>query len=306
MNINFDFENIQATEFGIGHYNKDNKETLNLIPVDENVQNALKEMAQETREEMTKISKIPSKYDPSEKHSDKEYLYIPLDDDLASKLKEIHSAQNIISDKYTLSDTGGMYCYFCRLTDNNGRHLTAIRRSTQFKGILKKRIIQLVDDTLKIIKDDIFKLDNDFDLLIDDNNLFILRPKGFESIGQLREALLARVPNNIQEIQQEMNFIDFSPIQEYAMNHPRAANYLASIRSQGEMNNIDKERLKTLCESTSVELEEENGKLVVDEKNVMGFLEVLDRRRYKLELVNGAPESYKASSRLKLGNGGNP
>jgi len=32
----------------------------------------------------------------------------------------------------------------------------------------------------------------------------------------------------------------------------------------------------------------------------MGFLEVLDRRRYELELVKGLPERYKASSRRKI------
>ena len=32
----------------------------------------------------------------------------------------------------------------------------------------------------------------------------------------------------------------------------------------------------------------------------MGFLEVLDRRRYRLELIDGQAENYKASSRNKL------
>jgi hypothetical protein len=32
----------------------------------------------------------------------------------------------------------------------------------------------------------------------------------------------------------------------------------------------------------------------------MGFLEVLDRRRYELELVKGQPERFKAESRTKL------
>jgi hypothetical protein len=33
----------------------------------------------------------------------------------------------------------------------------------------------------------------------------------------------------------------------------------------------------------------------------MDFLEVLDRRRYELELVKGSPEQYKAASRRKIG-----
>ena len=304
MNIHFDFGNIRATEFGIGRY-ENGEDTLNLIPVDRSVQAALKEMAEATWMRMTDMTEEPTIYEPSEKYSSEEYLYLPLNDELATRLREIHLAQNIPLNGRAILDTSGMYCYFSRFTDNTGRHLTAIRRSTQFKGVLKKRLIQFVDDTLKVIRDYVFRLDNDFDLLIDDDNVFIFRPKGFESIGQLKEALLAAVPQNIQRIQQEMDFVDFSSIQEYAVNHPRAASYLASIRSQGEMNNIDRERLKALCERTGVEIEEDNGILIVDEKNIMGFLEVLDRRRYEVELVPQSPESYKASSRSRLSNGGN-
>lgn len=32
----------------------------------------------------------------------------------------------------------------------------------------------------------------------------------------------------------------------------------------------------------------------------MGFLEVLDRRRYEIELVANSPEQYRAASRSKL------
>jgi hypothetical protein len=32
----------------------------------------------------------------------------------------------------------------------------------------------------------------------------------------------------------------------------------------------------------------------------MDFLEVLDRRRYQLELVKGTPERFRASSRKKI------
>ena len=39
---------------------------------------------------------------------------------------------------------------------------------------------------------------------------------------------------------------------------------------------------------------------MVDENHVMGFLEVLDRRRYEIELVANFPEQYRAASRSKL------
>ena len=41
-------------------------------------------------------------------------------------------------------------------------------------------------------------------------------------------------------------------------------------------------------------------KIFVKSGYEMGFLEVLDRRRYRLELIDGQAENYKASSRNKL------
>ncbi len=80
----------------------------------------------------------------------------------------------------------------------------------------------------------------------------------------------------------------------------RAARYLASIRSQKETKNIDKTALKKLCKSTGVDLRESNGRLAVDDAHILGFLEVLDRRRYELELVKGSPERFRAASRERL------
>ncbi len=40
--------------------------------------------------------------------------------------------------------------------------------------------------------------------------------------------------------------------------------------------------------------------MTVSTVHVMGFLEVLDRRRYELELVGGHPERFKAGSRTPI------
>jgi hypothetical protein len=186
------------------------------------------------------------------------------------------------------------------MADSQGRHLTALRRATQFKGVLKSRLFQLMTDALRLIEDHVFKLDNDFDLLVDGRYVHILRPSGFEFTGKLQEAMLAAVPRNVGVIQRDLPYVEFSSIQDYASKHPRAARYLASIRAQKETNSIDKDALKKLCRDTGVEIQEINGTITVQEGHIMGFLEVLDRRRYELELVRGSPERFKASSRRKI------
>ena len=114
---------------------------------------------------------------------------------------------------------------------------------------------------------------------------------------------MAAVPTNIEEIKSQVDFIEFDSIQEYASTHPRAARYLASIRSLGEAKNISKNKLREACAQLGVEVGEEDGKITVDNKNIMGFLEILDRRRYEIELVDGEPEQFRAASRSKLTSG---
>lgn len=297
--LQFDFTQVQTAEFGLGR-DDGNARTFCLIPVDGDVQAALQEMAEATWAAMQDHTHTPAKYEPAEKHAGIEYLYLPLADDLSKSMRELHQANNLPFDTLALNNPENVFSYFARFTDNQGRRLIALRRATQFKGILKNRLVQFVTNALKIVEDNVFKLDADFDLLIDAQNVHILRPSGFEFAGHLQTAIMAAVSKNIVELKADLGFVNFDVIEAYASHHPRAARYLASIRSQGEAENIDRGRLIQLCNHTGVETEEVDGQITVTEKHVMGFLEVLDRRRYEIELVADTPEQYRAASRSKL------
>ena len=240
--LEFDFNQVQLAEFGLGR-DDGNGRTFCLIPVDINVQDVLQEMAVATWAEMQEQTNNPTRYEPSEKHAGIEYLYLPLADVLAESMRELHQANNLPIDAAALGNPESVFGYFARFTDNQGRRLTALRRATQFKGILKNRLVQFVTNALKIVEDDVFKLDTDFDLLIDAQNVHILRPSGFEFAGHLQAAIMAAVSTNVTALKIDLGFVNFDVIETYASRHSRAARYLASIRSQGEAQNIDRGRL---------------------------------------------------------------
>jgi hypothetical protein len=302
MNLEFDLAQVKLTEFGVGR-DDGSGQTFVAVPVDGNVQTALREMVLATWAAMQKDEHGPGKYEPSEKHGSIEYLYLPTDDVMASTVRELHKATNLDIDVNALAGhPSAVFCYFARLTDNQGRRLTALRRASQFKGVLKSknRLVRMVDDTLQVIEDTVFKLDNDFDLLVDSANVHILRPSGFEFAGKLQQAILEAVPTNMAAIQSELDFVVFGGIEKYAREHPRAARYLASILANGETKNIDKALLKKLCRRTGVTVAESKGKVAIADGHEMGFLEVLDRRRYEVNLVKEEPEQYRAASRSKI------
>ena len=302
MNLEFNFGQVSTTEFGVGRDDGD-EQIFRLVPVDGTVQAALGDAAKTTWQAMQDLSKNPAKYEPSEKYASHEYVYVPVGDDLAEHIRNLHGANNLLTDTKVLDDPEDVFCYFARMSDKQGRRLTALQRATRFKGLLKSRLIRFVSDAFKLIEDRVFRIDNDFDLMVDAKNVHILRPSGFEFAGRLKEAVLAAVPENIKQIQQDLKFVDFDAIQAYASKHSRAARYLASIRSQKETKGIEKNALKKLCKNTGVDVQEVNGKLTVPEGQIMGFLEVLDRRRYEIELVKETPERFRAASRRKIESG---
>jgi hypothetical protein len=299
--LNFDLDTVITTEFGVGYEDAEGQAYC-CISVDGDVQDALQDMAVATWNSMKDITINPDRYDPSEKYSSFEHVFLPLDDNLAQTFRDVHGASNLEINNTALDEPSFIYSYFALFTDSQGRHLTAIRRASQFKGVLKKRLIRFSTDAMKIIEDNVFKLDNDFDLLIDSTKIHILRPSGFEFVGELRDAVLASVQQNINAIRPNLSFVDFAGIESYASTHSRAARYLASIKSQRETENIDKNALLDLCNRTGVEVNDTNGTVTVEDLHVMGFLEVLDRRRYEINLVTESPEQYRAASRQKIDN----
>jgi hypothetical protein len=178
------------------------------MTVDADVQGALREMAVATWNAMRELGIDPPRYDPSEKHESSEYVHLPLDDELADRMNELHQANNLPINSNALADPAKVFCYFVRLTDAQGRRLTALRRATHFKGVLSNRLVRLMTNALKLIEDKVFKLDKDFDLLIDASHVHILRPNAFEFVGKLQEAVLAAVPENVRLIQRDLEFMD--------------------------------------------------------------------------------------------------
>jgi hypothetical protein len=292
----FDFLNVTHTEFGVGWHD----DSFTLIPVDAGVQQVLGTMAQKTLAEIGQFRDELRSYEPSEKYSSCERLYVPIQHENAKCLRSLYDAVNIPTDDRFALEPSDIAFYFGRFVDGAGRRLTAIHRATQFKGVLKVRLISLVTNSLRLIKDRVFKLDEKFDIIIDSAQVYILSPSAFEALGKMKEAILAAAPRNLEEIKQQIPFINFDGLGEYVTKHSRAARYLASILGEQRAVGIDSTLFKHLCEKTGVVFREDNNKITVEPGYEMAFLEVLDRRRFEVELVNGTPEKYRAANRAKL------
>ena len=308
MNVNFDISHNVTAEFGVGQ-REGAIVQYSLMPVDHTVQDALLREAEST---VTSISQATTgiaqrtanapHFDPSEKYGNKEYVVLPLQHELAASLAELHEADNLSLTTPQLESLRNAHCYFLRGTDNNGRRLTALNRASQFKATLGRqgRLLMLFSDALQVIPDPVMQLNTGFDIVIDSEFIHILHPASFRALGNIDEAIAEAVPQNVRAISQDAFFVDWSNIEEYAASHSRAANLLASIRTQGYAENLDTAALQSLCRRTGVALDTSQGQIVVPTEQIMPFLEVIDRRRYEVGLVPNRPEQYKASSRTRV------
>jgi len=301
VTLDCDLRRIRQTEFGV-LIDARERQTAVLVPAGGEVEKAVHEMVRATYEAMMEDTTAPREYEPSERYSGCEHLVLPLADAMATVLRDLHNAVNLDTLVGALEDPQRIFAYFVRLTDDSGRRLTALRRATQFKGVVKSRgrLIRVINDTLTVIDDTVFKLDADFDVIADSTTLHILRPSAFESAGRLQDAVLAAVPENIEVVRDELSFADWAGIEEYSLTHPRAARCLASIRTSGRARNINRDALLQLCAEAEVGVGEANGMLSIEVGHELAFLEVLDRRRYGVRLVKDQHERYRAGNRSRL------
>lgn len=294
-------DGLDAVEFGVGRV-LDTGELFSIVPIDTAVQAALATMALETWRRMQEQEfGGGGVYDPADKQESSEYLVVAAGDPAAARFMDLHVA-TLETDASALNEARSIDLYFARFRSGDGRMLTGVRKAAQFKGVLKSRgrLIRQIDDSMRLVDEDLFRLDEDFDVLIDRGSVHILHPKSFEALGHLQQLILDAVEANARDVSRHLPYVDFGPIEAYARTHPRAARLLASIRAQGGTDGVDRRRLVHWCRLTGVAVRSTTRGVEVPPESILGFLEVLDRRRYELELVPGSAERYRATGRSRV------
>jgi len=160
--------------------------------------------------------------------------------------------------------------------------------------------VRFFDNTLRAVDDDVFKLDNDFDFLIHDTFVEILHPAGFVYITDLEEQVFRSIVETTRQIGIALPFVDLVTINDYVVTKKskRAAKLLVSINSRDDLSATNRDKLFNKCQSLGlVVVTDGNNKLAADERHIIDFLEVLDRRYYDYDLTDTNPEIYIASSR---------
>jgi len=292
----FDFQNIQSVEFGVC-LDTEQGESYRLVPCVAEVQEALKEMLAETWRALFDADAEIQEFSPAEKYGATERLWIEIATDLVAKHRAAYEAENLPTDAGAIDSMNHFVSYFGVFRDADGNKLMAFRRATQFKGILQKKLIRFSDDALRIIEDDVFKLDTDFDFLIYDGRIYVWRPSGFVFTSEMDGQIAACAMANVDHIAEDITCVDFEGLKKFVSGHKLAMRLVAAIKSRDDLAAISRTRLRTECKDAGLKVVQKDGKLVPAEGSEMGFLMLLDRRRYTVTLIEKKPETYEAASR---------
>ena len=295
--MNFDFNRIETADasFGVCKRQKGSVEFFD-VPVTLGVRAAIVEMAQSTMSAMQSVSELPTAYEPSEQYaSGSNHLRVGLDDPIVafySGLQQVASFEpggNILR-----REPRTIFCYFSKFTDSNGRNLIGIRRSASFKGVLSSRMLSFLGDELIMSNDNLFRLDNDFDVLVDDEQVCILRVKAFEDIGALQDAIRKAAAQNLEAFGNMLPFVNISAADPQSFNITKSRK-LAAVNQK--LDGITFDSLRKVCDDNGVPYLAKGSRLRFDEGSVDDLLDLLDRRLFNDELVPGELVRYRAGSR---------
>lgn len=292
----FGFDKIKSVEFGVC-LEGGGGESYSVVPCEDKVQDALKEMLADTMSSLTEKDAQIEDFSPSEKYGATERLRISLDSDLAEKHRKIYVSENLATNTHGLDNPSDLISYFAIFRDREHHKLIAFRRAAQFKGVVKKSLITLINDALCMAPDKIFKLDTDFDFVIYDGNILIWRPSGFIFTAEIDEKYAACAVANVEKIAEGVTCVDFTGLKGFVSNHKLAMRLVAAIKSRNDLGSISKKCLKKECVDAGVRVSVKNGKLVPEDGSEMAFLMLMDRRRYTVTLIDDKPETYEAPSR---------
>jgi hypothetical protein len=301
--VNFDPANIAVTTL-CGYFEDDAVRNLRhvQIPIAPNVQ---QELQASLRETITKLglpasaARMP-RFQPAEKYASEEHVKVALATEYLQGLRDVVALRNLPSDANALRDVAELEYYYAVFVDNQNRTLHAFRRASQFKGILKSKLAFIDGGVLTMSTRQVFRLDNDFDYLVDNDTVYILRPSGFEFTTNVHTQVLAAAAANAASIQATAVFLDLTGIGRYASTHARSARLLAAIKSRDDLHLISRNLLASACRNYGIAIQNPRGGLLCpDAGHEYDFLCILDRRAYIAKLITNQPERYEAASRVQ-------
>ncbi|WP_338445856.1 Kiwa anti-phage protein KwaB-like domain-containing protein [Pelagerythrobacter marensis] len=296
----FDVQNIADVNFGISLRSNGD---MYFIPTDGPTKNTLKETFTNTRNIFEGLPGDWELHDISEDYGARRRIYAPRNNEFMAELSAVYNA-GTLDDLTNIQDHAhDVDFYFAEFRDNQQRRAVGIRKATKLKGTLnaRNRLVRLVDDTLVLIQDAVLHLDTEFDVIVTDGKVFILNARQTEQVAKIVQHVAATAAAKVQAIHDAIPFLDLSRIAEKIGRHPRMARHAASIAANPNLANFQRPQIEALAVRHGIKFKElYDGRLQCRVTDEAKLLELLDARRYHLDLQGNGGDPYRATGRQRV------
>jgi hypothetical protein len=295
----FNLANIESVNFAVALRSNGNRY---FVPTDGAIKEALKEVLRATVASFANIGGDWEAHDVSEDYGESRRTYAPRDTDYLTDLSAIFDAGDLHDLANAHEHVQDIDFYFGVFHDDVGRKAVGIKKGTQLKGTLgaRNKLMRLADDTLRMIEDEVLKLDREFDAIMTDAHVFMLKVRSVEYVANIVEYVAGAAAAKMQQIQDALTFLDLSRIRDDISRHPRMARMAASIAARNDLAQIQRDRMQQLADQHGLVLKEVGGRLQCRRQDEAKLLEILDARRYHLDLTAKGPVPYRATGRQKV------
>ncbi|MEI9424897.1 DUF4868 domain-containing protein [Mesorhizobium sp. Cs1299R1N1] len=291
---------IVAVNFGVTLRSNGN---MHFVPTDAATKDTLRTILRDTIDSFEAVQTGWEAYDISEDYGAKRRIYAERKNEFMGDLSAIFDA-GALDDLANVQDhIQDMDYYFAEFTDDQGRRAIGIKKATRLKGTIKarNRLVRLVDDTLTMIQENVLRLDQEFDVIVTDAHVYILNVGPMEQVAKIVANVAATAAAKVQAIHDAITFLDLSRIVEQIGSHPRVARHAASVAGNANLAAFQRAPIEALAAQHGIKFKElENGRLQCRVQDHAKLIELLDARRYHLDLTGDGGDPYRASGRQKV------
>lgn len=294
-----DLQTVAAQNFGV---KMRSDASLHFIPTDIGTKAVLTDVLSATVGAFNGIEGDWQAYDISEDYGEPRRIFAARDAEHFGDVSAIFDI-GALNDLANLDDhIRDIDYYFCEFRDAANAKIVGVKKAAQFKTTLAARhkLARLVNDTLQIIEENVVKIDPIFDALITDQNIFILKPRAVEYIADMVTHVAGAATEKVRHIHDNIAFLDLSRIEEKISSHPKMARMAASIAARDDLGEFQQEKIVSLATQHGIVFKEVDGRLQCRVADEAKLLEILDARRYHLDLANDGGDPYRASARQRV------
>ncbi|RWO81036.1 Kiwa anti-phage protein KwaB-like domain-containing protein [Mesorhizobium sp.] len=296
INAEFDGGAIESVNFGVRLRSSGN---MYFVPTDAGTKNALRAIYRDTVFAFYGILTDWEAYDISEDYGVRRRIYADKENEFMADLSAVFGAGALDDIANFQNHAQDVDYYFAEFTDNQNRRAVGIKKATRFKGTIaaRNRLVRLVDDTLVFIEEDVLRLDEEFDLIVTDAHVYILNVGPMEQVAKIVANVAATAAAKVQAIHD----MDLSRIVVQIGSHPRVARQAASVAANPNLAAFQRAPIEALAAQHGIKFKElENGRLQCRVQDHAKLIELLDARRYHLDLAGDGGDPYRASGRQRV------